>query len=191
MHLAHGEAPLQPWINVLPGETLRIVQQVTLDQIGREVAQMIATHPIAKQAQLFQVAAAGDGLHAKILKDVMKVALQNCCEVASQPTSLVPRLTEAKPVLADLWKAKPMIQQSPADRRVNRNITQKLHVGNDLFVQRLEMLILAVKKQKWVDEQRQVVDQRNVERTVFLQYFRGDAEKIAEIDRRGCRTFLH
>ncbi len=37
----------------LVGETLRVVQQVALDQIGREVAQMIAPHPIAKQAQLF------------------------------------------------------------------------------------------------------------------------------------------
>src|SRR5438876_286678 len=100
------------------------------------------------------MATAGDGLGAKILKDVMQVALQNCCEVATQTTSFVPGLAEAKPVLTNLWKAKPVIQQSFADRWINRNVAQKFHIADDLFVQRLEILILAVKKQKWVDEKR-------------------------------------
>ena len=52
-------------------------------------------------------------------------------------------------------------------------------------------VVLAVVQQEWIDEQRQVVDQSDVERAVVFQHRRLQAKHVREVDLRPCVSAAH
>lgn len=75
-----------------------------------------------------------------------------------------------------------MIEQPLADRGIDRNITEELDVPYDFLVQFVVTVLFAVEQQEGIDEQRQVVDQRDVEGAIGFQNRRRDLEEIGEVD---------
>src|SRR5947207_8005455 len=58
-------------------------------------------------------------------------------------------------------------------------------------MQHIEGIILAIKKQERIDEQRKVVDERNVECPIGLKHVQGDAKEITEVDSSVTRCTTH
>src|ERR1700732_4561763 len=143
---------------------------------------MVAANAATDQTQLFEVAAARDRLRAEIGEHPMQIAVQGGGEVCPETTAPIAAAAETKPVLAYFGEPKPMVEQPLADGGVCRYVAEEFDVPNDALMQVVVALLLAVEQQERVDEQWQIVDQREVECAIGFQRHRRDLEEVCEVD---------
>lgn len=65
---------------------------------------------------------------------------------------------------------------------IHRHIAQELHISDDLVMERGVFGSIAIEQQEGVDEQRQIVDEGDIECPVLFERLRANAEEIRKID---------
>lgn len=93
-------------------------------------------------------------------------------------------LDKPEPVLPHLGKAVPAVDQPLQQVRVCFRL-QEPQVLDDRLVQRPILCLVAVEQQEWVNEERQVRDDRDIEGTVLVQHVGTDVEAVAEVNPGG------
>jgi hypothetical protein len=167
---------------VLQRERLGVAEQEILNQVGREVADVVLADLVLDETQLLKMASLRDLLVAEVVEQGVQVLVQRGCELGAEASPFVPDLAVAKPVLLDLWEAIPTVEEAGVDLSAVRNVSKKTDVPNDLVVQPAVLGLLAVEQQERIDEDREVIDQRYVERAVRIQQHRIDVKEVGEVD---------
>jgi hypothetical protein len=176
------ELPAQLRVDVLPRERLRVLAQVGLDQVRGEVADVVAADPVADQAELLKMRAAGHRLLTEVGKQHAEAAMQRARELGAEPRTAVAEHGEAQPALLDLLEPVPGVDQLGIEIPLQCAVAQEHQVPQDVLVELLIGQVAAVEQQERVDEQRQVRRQADVERAVGVQDLRVNLEVVGEVE---------
>lgn len=120
---------------MLARELLRVLAQVALDQVRREIADLVGTDTRSDQAELLEVASAGDLLFPEAGQDGAERAVERNREVGSEARAAVTEEGEPEPVLLDLLEPVETVDQPFIEVAVGRKVAQELQVPQDLLVQ--------------------------------------------------------
>ena len=126
------------------------------------------------------MASARDCLVAEVPEYSGQVRVEGIGEIATEATSPVAGNAEAKPVLLHLGEAVPGLDKVTAKAAGLRLVSEKAKVSYHLIVQFLIFLFFAVEEKEWVDKQREVCHDGDVESAVVIQGLLGYAENIRE-----------
>jgi hypothetical protein len=148
------------------------------DEVRREIADVVATHAIGDETHFFEVAALRNLLAAEVLKDPVQVAVKGASEIHTEPRAGISDNGEPQPILLDLGKAVPGVEQAIAHAASAGTIPQKHEVLNDALVESLIFRLIAVEQKERVDEERQIIDQGNIEGAELIHGIVIDIEEI-------------
>src|ERR1700688_4643215 len=99
----------------------------------------------------------------------MQILMKRPGKIDSEPTALVSCFGKAKPRLLDFRKAIPGPEHWFTDVARLRLVSKEHEILNHLIVELSILYLLAVDQKKWIYEQRQIGDQRDVKGTMLLQ----------------------
>ena len=99
-------------MDVLFCKLLCVIEEVSLNEIGGEVADRVFSDAVPDEAQLFKVASSGYALLTEAGEQQVKIAIKRPCELAAQAPPSVSDLTVAKPILFDFREYVPTVKQS-------------------------------------------------------------------------------
>src|SRR4051794_36768539 len=94
------------------------------------------------------------------------------------------------PVLLHLLEEKPALQQVLTDPFLRGHVLEESNISDDPFVKLSILGILAVEEIEWVNEERQIVDERDIESAVLIQSLRRHTEEIREVNIHTHRSVL-
>ena len=102
----------------------------------------------------------------------MKVPVKLVREVHPEASTLITDSGEAEPGLLDLGESVPSGDEARADRAGCGLVSQKTKVADDSVMQLSVLGIRAVEEEERINEQGEVVDERDVEGSGGLKVFR-------------------
>lgn len=128
-------------------------------------------------------------LVTKVFAQDVQVVVQRFREVSTKPTTAISRAGVPKPILLHFAKGEPRLQGTWREFTRKRPIPQEPQVVNNLVVQLSELWFLAVEKKEWIDEKREITDERYVECAMGRKLLWFDVEEIGEVDCNGWLGF--
>jgi hypothetical protein len=168
-------------VNVFLGKSGRVRKEKTVDQVVCEIGNVVTADTIADEAQLFKVHIFGDPFFVETLKEHAKVGVKSARELGPKTATLITGFREAEPVLSNLRKTVPRGDESRRQSSGVRLLVEKLEVPNDPFVEFSVPLLSTVEDEKWIDEERQVRDERNVERPIGANRLGSHLEGVRKV----------
>ena len=167
---------------MLEGERLSVLEEVPLDESGREIADVVAADPAPHERELLQMAALRDLLLTEVREDGMQVLVHGAAEIRAETAAAIAAFREAEPVLLHLAERVPRIEEPIGNRPGRRLVAEKANIPDHPLVEGLVLEFLAVEEKEWVYEQRKVIYEGDVERAVRFQIVGIDLEEVAEVD---------
>ncbi len=159
------------------GERLRVLQQITLDEVRGEVADVVTSDSLFDERKLLQVGALGDRLRPEPLQYRTERVVERAGKVLAEPATRVAEHRESEPVLLHLLEHVPGLDE-PRIEVGGRPVAKEHQVANHSFVKIAILRLLAVEEEKGVDEKWQVRSEADVEGTVVLQNSRRYSEML-------------
>src|ERR1700687_878392 len=133
-------------------EFLSVFAKKALQEIRRKVTYIVPTNALLDQTELFEVTPLRDLLTAKIGEDLMQVIVNGTGELSTQAASSITGSRKAQPVLPNLRKPVPCLQQPRCDSWLVCLVAKELKIANNLFMEPTIGPLAAVEKQKRIHE---------------------------------------